>query len=144
VISVSAWEAYIEELMRESIEALRPQNPPMGTWPSLKAAAHSQVGRFNNPNPNNVRSLIADSLGLQNISASWYWSGCDSVHATEKLAEALRLRHEIAHGVNPRPTVHNTYASWLPDFFRRLGQCTDAGVRDHLVNGLGVQNPWPP
>ena len=30
VISVSAWESYVEELMRESLEALRPAAPPPG------------------------------------------------------------------------------------------------------------------
>ena len=61
-----------------------------------------------------------------------------------RLAAAMRLRHQIAHGVNPRPSVHNQYSSPLPDFFRRLGRATDDAVRNHLVNVIGLVNPWPP
>lgn len=144
VISVSAWEAYVEEVVKESVGSLRPANPPMGNWPSMNANARSLVGRFNNPNTDNVRSIIADTLGLQDVTQSWFWRACSAQTARAKLHEALRFRHEIAHGVNPRPTVHNSYASWLPGFFRRLGACTDAALHDYLVNTLGVANPWHP
>lgn len=53
-------------------------------------------------------------------------------------------RQKIAHGVNPRPLVHNSYSGGLPDLFTRLAECIDAAVRLHLVNALGVLNPWPP
>jgi hypothetical protein len=56
----------------------------------------------------------------------------------------MDYRHEVAHGVNPRPVIHNRYSSQLPDFFRRLARCTDVAVRNHLVTTLGIVNPWPP
>lgn len=143
VASASAWEAYVEELVIEAIEALRPLGPPAGVWPALNASARNKVGRFNNPNPQNVKMLFAESIGLPNIRSHWVWQSCSSQKATEKLQEALRIRHEIAHGVNPRPVVHNQYASWLPGFFRRLGRCTDRAVRTHMVQVLGVPAPWP-
>ena len=143
VIAVSAWEAYVEELVKESLEAIRPPAPPMGVWPALNASARGQVGRFNNPNPDNVRTLFAEALGLIDVANGWHWKGVDTVRARERLAEALQRRHQIAHGVNPRPTIHNQYAKRLPGFFRRLGQCTDRQVRQHLVNTLGVAAPWP-
>jgi hypothetical protein len=144
VTCVSAWEAYVAEVVIESINAMRPAAPAtLGPWTALNAAARSAVGRFNNPNVDNVRLLLSDALGLANITASWSWRNCTVQHAREMLAEALRLPHEIAHGVNPRPVIHNDYASWLPDFFRRLGSRTDAGIRDYLVTTLGIVNPWP-
>lgn len=143
VLSVSAWEAYVEELVKESLERLKPAGPQMGTWPSLNASARGLVGRFNNPNPENVRTLISEAIGFANVTASWSWQGVDPVRARMRLAEALRHRHEIAHGVNPRPTIHNVYARRLPAFFRRVGRCTDRAVREYLVNTLGVVNPWP-
>jgi hypothetical protein len=36
VLSVSAWEAYIEELVREAIRAIKPAAAPIGVWPALK------------------------------------------------------------------------------------------------------------
>ncbi len=143
VLAVSAWEAYIEELLKESLLAIKPPSGPMGTWPALNASVRSQIGRFNNPNPDNVRSIIADAIGLQDITVCWCWQSVTADKARDRLGEALKKRHEIAHGVNPRPTVHNQYAKQLPGFFRRLGECTDEPVRDYLVKTLGMSNPWP-
>jgi hypothetical protein len=142
VTCVSAWEAYLEELVREMIAALRPAAGPVGVWSPLSASAQGQLGRFNNPNVENVRSLMADTVGLANITAFWSWRNCTVPQAKERLRAAIRFRHQTAHGVKPRPTIHNQYSSRLPSFFRRLGQRTDAGAREHLVS-LGVPNPWP-
>lgn len=143
VICVSAWEAYVEELVRESLEALRPVGPAMGAWPALNATARAAVGRFNTPNTDQVRILISDTIGLPDIQNAWTWFNCTSSQAQARLREAMDIRHAVAHGVNPRPPISNQYSSLLPDFFRRLGRCTDAAVRGHLVNALGVANPWP-
>jgi hypothetical protein len=144
IMCVSAWEAYIEELVRETMAAIRPAVPPLGLWPTLNASVRGQLGRFNTPNVEQVRTLISDSIGLQDIHLSWVWRNCTSPQAVQRLAAAIHLRHQIAHGVNPRPTIHNLYSSQLPDFFRRLGFCTDNAMRAHLVDVLGVPNPWPP
>jgi hypothetical protein len=92
----------------------------------------------------NIRMLISDAIGLQNIQTNWAWQNCTSARAEQRLAEAMTLRHQIAHGVNPRPIVSTFYASQLPDFFRRLARCTDRAVRDYFVNVLGITTPWPP
>lgn len=132
VISVSAWESYVEELMRESLQALRPASPPLGNWPALSAFVHGELARFNTPNAQNVANLIHRCLGLANVRTSWAWANCSSSQAQVRLNEALALRHEVAHGVNPRPAIHNTYSNALPRFMRRLARCTDNAVRDTL------------
>lgn len=142
VLCVSAWEAYLEELVKEAIEVLRPAGPDMGTWPTLKAAAMSEIGRFNNPNVENSTRLFASCIGLADFTVTWGWRNCTRATARDYLNDALKHRHHIAHGVNPRPTIHNGYSGWLPGFFRRLGGCTDASVRNHLMNQLHV-NPAP-
>jgi hypothetical protein len=144
VTCASAWEAYIEELVRESLNVIRPPAPPLGLWPALNASVRAQLGRFNTPNTENIRLLISDAVGLQNVEAGWSWQNCTSQQAVARLAVAINLRHQIAHGVNPRPVVLSFYSSQLPDFYRRLGRCTDRALRDHLINILGVANPWPP
>ena len=113
VICVSAWEAYIEELVREALTILRPPAPPLGLWPALNATVRGQLGRFNTPSTENIRLLISDALGLQDIQLSWAWQNCTSVQAVQRLAHAMTLRHQIAHGVNPRPIVATYYASEL-------------------------------
>lgn len=143
LMCVSAWESYIEELVRESLELLRPAVPPLGLWPALNAAVRSQIGRFNTPNADQVRLLISDAIGLPDIHLAWNWRNSTPAQAVQKLSVAMDLRHRLAHGVNPRPIVHNAYSSQLPDFFRRLARCTDAAVRNHIVTVLGISNPWP-
>ena len=54
VMSVSAWESYVEELMRESVQALGPPAPPLGAWPAWNAYVMGLLGRFNTPNQANV------------------------------------------------------------------------------------------
>jgi hypothetical protein len=144
VSTVSAWESYVEELMRECLEALQPPAPPLDPWPALNAWIRGLVGRFHNPDSTNVTHLIDQSLGLQNVHLAWTWRNCTSTQAVRRLDDALNYRHQIAHGVNPRPGISNTYANSLPRFFRRLAGCTDRAVRHHLVTALGVANPWPP
>lgn len=142
VMSVSAWEAYVEHVVEEAVDALRPVAPPLGPWPALRASVSSARGRFNTPNPDNVRGFVRDSLGLQDICASWVWQRTTANQARERLTQALRLRHQVAHGVHPRPTVNHAYASRLPEFFRRLAGCTDTGIAHYLDTQLGVQVNW--
>jgi len=101
VVSVSCWEAYIEQVLLESIELLRPGAPPMAHWQSLNATARSAIGRFNNPNADNVRALFRDVIGLADVTSEWYWRNCASQRSIAYLNDMLRHRHEIAHGVNP-------------------------------------------
>src|SRR6266852_5589847 len=91
VMCVSAWEAYVEGVVREAISAIRPATvTPLGSWPALNASASSAVGRFHNPNVDNVRTLIAHSIGLPDITAFWLWRNCTPEHACELLTKALR------------------------------------------------------
>jgi hypothetical protein len=141
---VSAWESYIEQLMKECMQVMRPPVGPIGVWPVLNASVNTLLGRFNTPNAENVARLIHESLGLANVRAAWFWQNCTVLQAEERLNEALKYRHQIAHGVNPRPNILNFYSSQLPAFFRRLSRCTDDAVRNYLVNDLAIANPWPP
>jgi len=143
VMCISAWEAYVEELVKESVESFRPTAAANTLWQSINADARSQVGRFNNPNVENVRKIFADTIGLQDVTAAWQWQNTTAQTARDRLTEAIKFRHQVAHGVSPRPTIHNQYASRLPAFFGNLGLRTDHAVRHYLVATLQVQNPWP-
>jgi hypothetical protein len=144
VSTVSAWESYVEELLRECLAALRPPAPPLGSWTALNAWIRGLLGRFHTPDSANVTHPVYQSIDLQNVHLAWTWRNCTSALAVRRLDDVLNYRHQIAHGVNPRPGISNAYSSSLPMFFRRLAACTDRAVRHHLVTGLGVANPWPP
>jgi hypothetical protein len=144
VACLSAWEAFVEELIVESVDAMRPAAPPLGSWPSHKAIVLGETKRFNTPNAENVRLLFSGTLGIPDVSQGWVWAGHTTAMAVQDLTNAMRLRNQIAHGVNPRPTVDYHYSSQLPDFFRRLGLATDQAVRNHLATVLGIIAPWVP
>lgn len=143
VMCVSAWEAYVEEVVRLAVLVARPNAPPHGIWSALNAFVEKSVGRFHTPSGKNVRTLVADALELKDIQEAWSWARYPHERVQELLAGAMKFRHEIAHGVNPRPTVTHQYAARLPDFFRCLGRCTDRAIRAHLIRNFGVLNPWP-
>lgn len=143
IACVSAWEAYLEELLREALAAVRAVTRPTGAADVLAGLAERAVGRFNTPNPSNAKAMFADHLGLADLPAAWSWQGSAPPRVRTRLDTAMQLRHRVAHGVNPRPAVPAETAGQLPDFFRRLGRATDAAVRGHLVNTLGVPHPWP-
>jgi hypothetical protein len=104
LLSVSAWESFVEELMRETVQALRPPVAPLGSWPALHAHVTSLLNAFHTPNPGNVERLIRNCLGLADVHFSWTWQNCTSAQAAQRLTVAMTYRHEIAHGVNPRPS----------------------------------------
>lgn len=151
VLTVSAWEAYVEDLAIECVDLIRPvhqatgapsQAWPMDAWPAINAATRTVIGRFNTPNSTNVISLFATAIGLVDVSLGWHYKACSPTKAIAKLDELLRCRHAIAHGVNPRPTVHSTYAVWAPGFVRRIAECTEVTVQNHLVTVLNIPAPW--
>ncbi len=144
VMCISAWEAYIEELVRESLQVLHMPMPHPGLVQALDKLLRGNLDRFNTPSAGNVQSLLHQTIGVADIRRSWYWPGKTMTQASSDLGQALNLRHQIAHGTHPRPVVHNHYTSQLPDFFRRLGRRTDSAVRNHLVNHHGIPVPWPP
>lgn len=143
VMCLSSWEAYVEELVKESVASFKPSVPANTLWQSINADARAQIGRFNTPGTENVRRLIEDTIGLQDVTLSWHWQHTTVQQAKDRLTTALTHRHEVAHGVNPRPTIHNQYASGLPSFFQNLGLKTDRAVREYLVATLHVPSPWP-
>ena len=143
VMCVSAWEAYVEEVVKECLGILRPAAPPLGVWPAHNASVRSQVGRFHNPNVQLTQTLIRDCIGIDDITQYWSWHRSSPERVRERLDEAIKFRHRVAHGETPRPIIHNQqYAGRLPDFFRRLGKKTDAGITSYLHDEFGIDTGW--
>jgi hypothetical protein len=49
VMCLSSWEAYVEELVKESVASFKPSVPANTLWQSINADARAQIGRFNTP-----------------------------------------------------------------------------------------------
>lgn len=101
VMLVSAWEAYIEQVAIEAVEALRPAHPaPLGIWPALYAGVKSSAGQLHQPNVQHVKMLISGSIGLADITTSWTWAGVTVEQVRGRLESAVNTRNRVAHGVN--------------------------------------------
>jgi hypothetical protein len=95
VMSISAWESYIEELMRDCLQALRPAAPPLSAWPALSTYVTGLLSRFHTPNASNVANLIHNCLGLPDIRTSWTWQNCTALQAEQRLDQALTYRMKL-------------------------------------------------
>jgi hypothetical protein len=141
VLCVSAWEAYVEGIAREGIDALMPVGASAAAWGAVTTPALAQIKRFNTPDAAQTKQLLKTCVGVDDVSAAWAWQKCNTQSCINYLNAVLLLRHQIAHGVNPRPVVHNSYATWLPGFFRNLARCTDGAVSAHIQTLTG-RAPW--
>lgn len=145
VMCVSAWEGYVEQVVIEAVNAIRPAaGASLGMWTVVSKLANHLVGRFHTPDVGNVKKLVNDSLGLADVTSFWSWRGYSVARARKHLSDALKVRHQIAHGTHPRPIIRTRDAIGLIGFFRRLGIRTDSAIRAYLVNALGIASPWPP
>lgn len=145
---LSAWEAYVEDVALECVDALRPATPPANAlwphdaWPALRASTVSKAQQLHTPSAQNVRNLFRSAIGLTDVTASWVWRGCSNATALTKFDGLLTMRHRIVHGAVPRPNVQYKYVLWAQLFVERVVERTDEVLRDHLVTNLGVAAPW--
>lgn len=146
---LSAWEAYVEDVALECVDAIRPATPPTtppvwphDAWPALRASTVSKAQQLHTPSAQNVRNLFRSAVGLPDVTSSWVWRGCSNATALSKLDALLTLRHQIVHGVVPRPNVQYKYVYWAQLFIERVVERTDEVLRDHLVTKLGAAAPW--
>jgi hypothetical protein len=147
---LSAWEAYVEDVALECVDAIRPATAtasvpaawPHDAWPALRATTVAETRRLHTPSAQNVRNLFRTATGLADVTARWVWRGCANATALAKLDDLLTLRHQIVHGIVPRPNVQYKYVLWAQLFIERVVERTDEVLRDHLVTSLGVAAPW--
>ncbi len=85
VMAVSAWETYVEELAREAVRAMQPPAIPFGSWSVHYASIVGQANRFHTPNPENVKALLSDAVGLADVRQAWTWPGQTTAQAINEL-----------------------------------------------------------
>lgn len=143
VMALSCWEQYVESLANELVQLQRPAVPAGTGWPTLQTAVASSAGALNTPSSDKVQALILKACGLADVTAHWTWRyHTVATDNQDKLRELIELRGDIAHGVNPRPIVHNTFAKEMVRFLTHLAQATDVAVANHVVTALGLPRPW--
>jgi hypothetical protein len=153
---VAAWEAYAENLTREFFNATaNPLDPNFHAIHTIaKDAAFRTLEKFNTPNTDNTRNLIAQFTGYDPIN-DWIWlaRSMNAVATRQRLNEILQVRHSFAHGFpipamswNQTSTGQVRLTAQISDdvqaFFNFLVSVTDRGMKQHIQTNYGVILAW--
>lgn len=168
VMTVAAWQAYIEKIIPEALDAIRTDItdpaavPPAPNWArhsfSLRRAAiEIQIKKFNTPNTTNTRDLFQSAFGFSPWPF-WVWHQgrrqWNEQKTRKRTEDWVRVRHTIAHGY----ALPNDLAFLQGDngdarltlgllneclkHFKHVALKTDDALRDFLVNDYGMAAPW--
>lgn len=58
VLTVAAWQAYVQDATRVAIDRLKPGGPPQQSWNLTNAQASRAIHLFSTPNAENTRDLL--------------------------------------------------------------------------------------
>lgn len=153
---VSAWEAYIESLCIEILEAIAScaNAQTAAVLSVLQLEAKNNIEKFNTPNFDNSRNLILRFTGFDPYNYMTMGSLGFSVQQTHtRLNEILKIRHAFAHGfaipnlpwltrygVQSRLSKKNVTLAGksLSDLVKSI----DAAAANHLRTTYGLTTGW--
>lgn len=167
VMVVAAWQAYIEKIIPEVLDAIeagindQTAVPPAPHWAHLsfklrRAAIETQIRRFNTPNADNTRKLLQDAIGFDPWP-SWTWRhprrNWDEKATRDRTDDWVRVRHTIAHGTdlpnfqflqgnNGAPRLTLKLLKECLKHFKHVASKTDDALRGFLVKNYGMAAPW--
>ncbi len=97
---VAAWEAYIENLVRDFFSVTAdPLNTKFHAVHTIASeAAEKSLKRFNTPNSENSRCILVQTTGYDPLN-DWVWiqRGMNALTTRQRLDEILQARHSFAH-----------------------------------------------
>jgi hypothetical protein len=165
VMSIGAWESYVESVLQESIDAMSRNLAAGGVTPLWAQLTFSiamkdvktSIAQLNTPNSENVQRLFKESIGFDPWPA-WTWNvprrQWTSVEMRSRLNGWLRVRHGIAHGAGLPTDI-----AWIRDAsgqskltLKLLKECrrtikhlatqTDNALKQFLMTHHGIPAPW--
>lgn len=141
VLTVAAWQAFIEDLSDAILETIEPPvgDPARPAWVLVNALTRGAIGRYNTPDVFNTRSLLAN-VGFD-PQPSWTWGSGQGASrpatVARRIDEWLRVRHAIAHGAHVsvisrtssgNPTLRLADAEECRDLFVRAAHASAAAA----------------
>lgn len=171
VLLVACWEAYVEDLINESLTAMLSEsedhtvfpesvlervsskNTGMKAWnlagdgwkkafrDNLNEVYAKTTGSLNTPKTEQVDTLFEKTLGLKSISTSWHWKARSVEQARTALDDLVTLRGEIAHRVKTAKNVQLAHVEDAKNLISRLAAKSHNRVCDHLEKRIG-KSPW--
>ncbi|MCE8052513.1 hypothetical protein HOP61_14535 [Halomonas daqingensis] len=168
VMTVAAWQAYIEKIIRETLNNIESGfYGPTATQTAPHWALHSfnlrraeilgTVNKFNTPNTQNIQRIFQEAFDFDPWPCwEWYrgprkWNG----HQTRVRTDSwVKIRHAIAHGYplpdnmdflqdkNGNARLNLTLLRECLNHFKHIALQTDHSLRDYLENQYNIHSPW--
>jgi hypothetical protein len=121
-MTVAAWQAYVQKVLIEGLEAISMEihAPAVGaprwavhTFQMRRAAIQNNIKKFNTPDDVKVRDLFVEALNF-NPWQAWEWNHTrrhwDSAEVRRRTNTWVLVRHSVAHGFDLPADV-----AWLQD-----------------------------
>lgn len=98
---VACWQTFVENLLEFAVENLTKKDNDEASKGTdneliakiLKTNMNERLNRFNTPNPNNIDTLMKNTIGIDKIMNLIP----DSENVRERINSILEIRHSIAH-----------------------------------------------
>lgn len=171
VLLVACWEAFVEDLARESLTAMISSAANHNVFPDhvleRVASMHSgpkawklagdgwkevlegnltgvlakTTGSLNTPRTAQTNELFEKTIGLKNMSSAWYWSGRSANQVEKALDELVTLRGSIAHRVTTSSSVTLNHVKGSRALINRIAVKSHNRTCRYLLEKLG-KSPW--
>lgn len=171
VLVVACWEAFVEDLASLALDYMitnakdhkafpksvldrvgSKNNGPNAWalagdgWKKVLRDNYTEIlaktaGVLNTPRANQVDDLFSKSIGLNNVSACWYWKGRAKGKAAVALDDLVTLRGSIAHRVKHSKSVHKKTVVSAISLVNYLAAKSSNSVRTHVHASVG-KYPW--
>lgn len=171
VLAVASWEAYVEDLAKSALEFMiaeatdhkafpklvlervSSKNTGINSWrlagdgwkkalsDNLTEVLAKTTGTLNTPRAAQVDELFSKTIGLNDMSKKWRWSGRTSIQAVEALDQLVTLRGSIAHRVKHSRSVRKQDVKNALDLIGRLAVRSNNETRTYVHGKVG-KYPW--
>lgn len=171
VLIVACWEAYVEDLVKTSLEFLvdkatdhkvfpnnvlervATKNSGINAWnlagtgwkvalnDNLSEVLAKTIGNLNTPKTAQVDELFLKSLGHRKLSSCWAWRGRSVKDTSKALDDLVTLRGTIAHRVKHTKSVQKKHVVEAIDLVSRLAAKSNNEMSRFLQKLVGV-SPW--
>jgi hypothetical protein len=171
VLLVACWEAYVEDLVKLSLEFMIAQstthevfpvavlervasrNAGLNAWKlcgdgwkaalrdSLTEVLARTTGSLNTPKTAQVDELFKKALGIDSLSSHWRWKGRSVAQVTTALDDLVTLRGSIAHRVTASKSVRKKDVIEARHLISRLAARSSNQLRAFVRTQVG-KHPW--
>jgi hypothetical protein len=171
VLLVACWEAYVEDLVKSTLEFLidkaadhavfpknvlervASKNSGINSWnlagagwkkalsDNLAEVLAKTIGTLNTPKTAQVDELFSKTLGHNKLSSCWAWPGRSVLDASKALDDLVTLRGTIAHRVKHSKSVRKKHVEDAIDLVSRLATKSNNEMCS-FVHKLVGKYPW--